>query len=332
MKTAILVIIIILIVLILIVLLLGLYMVMASFVRNDGGRFDRTDNPPDSVSDPDYKRYYEEAIRGQKMLADASPEDVSIQSFDGLTLRGWFLPAKEPTNRYMICVHGYRAYGPYEFGGRMEFLMSLGCNLLFPDNRAHGRSDGKYIGFGNLDSIDCLDWCRYLIDRFGAGIEISLLGCSMGAATILAACGDPKAPKQIKRVCADCGFSSGIDEIRAQVTEMFHLPYFPFVPVAVWEHKLLAKYDLRERAAKEMIRNFKGKLLIVHGGADTFVPTRMAKVIYDAADCEKELLIVDGAKHVLSWLIDPEAYKKAFLKWFEPEGQDADPETGKGTV
>ncbi len=313
------------IVAILMILLLaaGYYMVQSSFVRNDNGKFDRTDNPPESVSDPDYKRYYEDALRGQQLLYDLEPEDVFIQSRDGLTLRGWYLPAEKSTDLTMICVHGYRAYGPYEFGGHFEYLRSLGCNLLFPDNRAHGRSEGKYIGFGNLDSLDCLDWCRYLNERAGKKIRILLHGCSMGAATVLATAGDPEAPSNIIGVCADCGFSSGIDEIRAQVTEMFHLPYFPFVPVAVWEHKLLAGYDLRERGAKDLIPNFKGKLLIIHGGADTFVPTSMAKVIYDAATCEKELLIVDGAKHVLSYLMDPEAYEKAFTKWYRSCCEDA---------
>lgn len=297
-------------------LAVGRIMVEKFLARDKSQNVDRETNPPESVSDPDYKRYYDDAIRGQRILYAQNPEDVSITSFDGLTLRGWYLPAKEPTNKYMVCVHGYRCYGPYEFGGHIEFLMSLGCNLLFPDDRACGRSDGKYMGFGNLDSLDCIKWCNYLIERFGEDIEISLHGVSMGAATILAAAGSPDAPKQIKGVCADCGFSSGLDEVHAQVREQFHLPAFPFVPVANWELKRIVGFDLKERGAKDMIPNFKGRLLIIHGGNDTFVPTAMAQVIYDAAQCEKDLLIVPGAAHALAYLFDPKAYEEHFLKWY----------------
>ncbi len=329
MKYGLLILLIVIVVLLLILFAVGYMMVRLSFRRNDNGAFERDGNPPESTEDPDYLEYYERSVEGQRLFYAQDPEDVSIKSFDGLTLKGWYLPAKEPSDVYMICVHGYRAYGPYEYGARMKFLLSLGCNLLIPDNRAHGRSEGTYIGFGNLDSIDILGWCSYLTDRFGKDIKILLQGCSMGAATVLAAAGDPKAPENIKGVLADCGFSSGIDEIRAQVADQFHLPYFPFVPVAVLVNKLVAKYDLRERGAKDMIGNFKGKLLIVHGGDDTFVPTVMSGVIYEAAKCDKELLIVPGAKHVLSYLKDPSAYEGAFLNWYAKSlPADKENETG----
>ncbi|MBO4944768.1 MAG: hypothetical protein J6C91_05885, partial [Muribaculaceae bacterium] len=41
-----------------------------------------------------------------------------------------------------------------DFSCATEFYYSLGFNLLLVDQRSHGRSDGKYIGFGALERLD----------------------------------------------------------------------------------------------------------------------------------------------------------------------------------
>ena len=48
--------------------------------------------------------------------------------------------------------------------------------------------------------------------------------------------------------------------------------------------------------------------LFIHGEEDTFVPFRMLDVVYNAAACEKEKLVVPGAAHAQSAETDPELY------------------------
>ena len=51
--------------------------------------------------------------------------------------------------RFVICVHGYKCNGPDEFSHMLPFYNErLGFNYLLPDHAAHGRSTGKFIGFG----------------------------------------------------------------------------------------------------------------------------------------------------------------------------------------
>ena len=74
--------------------------------------------------------------------------------------------------------------------------------MLHPDARAHGESEGKYIGFGCLDRKDALKWIDWVIEHCGADVEILLHGISMGGATVLMASGMELSP-QVKGIITD---------------------------------------------------------------------------------------------------------------------------------
>ncbi len=82
-----------------------------------------------------------------------------------------------------------------------------GFNVLMPDARAIGESDGHRIGFGWTDRKDYLGWVNKVIGELGADVKIVLMGFSMGAATVLAAAGE-HLPQNVKAVVADSGFAS----------------------------------------------------------------------------------------------------------------------------
>ena len=56
--------------------------------------------------------------------------------------------------------------------------------------------------------------------------------------------------------------------------------------------------------------------LFVHGDADDFVPWRMSLENYYACRAPKELLIIHGAGHGLSFLVEPDRYKQKVLDFF----------------
>ena len=274
------------------------------------------DPKPDDT--PAWQEYYRRAKAGKAWILGQPHENWEITSFDGLHLAAVFLPAEVPTNRTILCVHGYRANGCFDFGAAAPFLHGLGWNLLLPDDRAHGASEGTFLGFGNLDSVDCVSWCRELVKKTGSDCRIVLYGISMGAASVLAASGDPDLPSEVRAVAADCGFSSGWAEVKRELGQMFHLPAFPILPTADLLMRWKAGYSLRERAAIDRVRNSKLPLLIIHGTDDTFVPTSMGQEIYEAsASPDKHLLLVKGAVHAHSYLTDTEAYEKAFRELIE---------------
>ena len=124
-------------------------------------------------------------------------EQWEMESYDGLKLQGYFLEAKEPTNKTVVLAHGYlgRAndmalYGQY-------YYEELGYNMFTADLRGHGQSEGDYIGFGWHDRLDYVDWINRVIEEIGPDSEIVLHGVSMGAATVLMTSGE-ELPSNVK--------------------------------------------------------------------------------------------------------------------------------------
>lgn len=292
--------IIILLIILIILLLIAYILIKLSFIRDD--KLDTT---------PAWKEYIDANQKGREFIYSLKHKDLYIQSFDNLKLHALFVPnAKQ--DKTIICVHGYKAKdGLYDFGQSAKFLYSTGYNLLFVDDRSHGLSHGKYIGFGVLDSKDVNSWVNYLTSEYKQE-KIVLYGMSMGAASVLNA--SAIVNDSVKGIVADCGFASGLDEVKYQIKQMYHLPSFPLVPLANLELKLLAKYSLKEKEAYKSIREYKGKLLIIHGSNDNFVCTKDAYKIYENANCDKNILIVEGASHAKSYLKDSNKYEEAFMR------------------
>ena len=91
---------------------------------------------------------YIPGIRASKeWLAGQEKEDVFITSADGLRLHGTFFPC-EGSKRAVVCFHGYTSEGLNDFSSIARFYLEKGFNLMVADERAHGKSEGTYIGFG----------------------------------------------------------------------------------------------------------------------------------------------------------------------------------------
>jgi len=259
----------------------------------------------------DEKRIEREAIREKNnaYFFSLNPEDVAIQSADSLTLKGWFLPSKEANKRFTICVHGYHCNGPDEFSHMVPFYHDgLDYNLLLVDDRAHGRSEGKYIGFGALDHKDVLLWVDYLIKRFGNDIEIILHGISMGAATVMLA-NSANPPEQVKLVIEDCGYTNAKEEMCNTLKDMIGFNFVPIVDFASLLCKLIAGYHFKEADCIGRLPKAKNPILFIHGDADTFVPTHMGVRLHEACAVPKDLLLVKGAVHAYSYYDAPDEYR-----------------------
>ena len=72
--------------------------------------------------------------------------------------------------------------------------------------------------------------------------------------------------------------------------------------------RLRGGYNIREASVLEAVKKSELPILFIHGDQDAFVPLEMAEELYKAADCEKELLVVEGAGHAQSQDKDPENY------------------------
>ena len=243
-------------------------------------------------------------------------EEVSITSSDGLSLAGYYLPAEKETNKTVIIAHGYsgRATGMYAYA--KYYHEALGYNVLMPDARGHGKSEGDYIGFGWHERKDYLQWIDYVLERSGKNSEIALHGVSMGSATVLMTSGEDL-PKQVKAIVADCGYTSAHDILSYQLGEMYNLPSFPLIQSTSLLTKIRDGYSFEEASALEQVKKTSLPIFFIHGEKDAFVPVEMVYELYEAANGEKELYIVPGAEHANAYDADPKAYEKKVTEFLQ---------------
>ena len=237
-----------------------------------------------------------------------------MESFDGLNLKGYYLEAEEPTNKVVVFAHGYlgRANDMSLFG--QYYYEELGYNMFTADLRGHGQSEGDYIGFGWHDRLDYVDWIERIVKQ-NPDAEIILHGVSMGAATVLMASGE-ELPENVKAIVADSPYSGVYELFSYQLDRMFHLPAVPILPTTGMVTNFRAGYTLKEASAMDQVSKTDIPILYIHGDGDTFVPTSMAKELYENTKSDAELVIFEGANHGESFVKDKAKYIKnlnAFL-------------------
>lgn len=261
----------------------------------------------------DWSQYTDILTERKKFMLEQPHEDVYQTAFDGLKLHATYFPSiKESTGkkRVVICFHGYTSKGLADFTGLTDYYFRHGYAMLHPDARAHGDSEGQYIGFGCLDRKDALGWIDWVLKKCGTDVDIFLHGVSMGGATVLMA-GGLELPPQVKGIISDCGFTSPKEVFTHVLNTMYHLPAFPIIPAANIVNKKLAGYGMDECNAKREVAKAKVPILFIHGSKDTFVPVKMCHELYDCCASPKKKLIVEGAAHGESYFKDMEAYEKA---------------------
>ena len=224
------------------------------------------------MSGTDWTQYMP-MMRERRAWMEAQPhEDVWLRSKDGLKLHGTYFPGEEG-KKAVICFHGYTSRGMDDYVGLSAYYLKHGFRMLLVDERAHGDSEGEYIGFGCLDRFDGMQWVRWMIGKAGRDAEILLHGTSMGASTVLMMTG-LLLPGQVKGVVSDCAFTSPREVFTHVLHSMYHMPAFPLIPLADRINRKKAGYGLDTCNAAREVRRAKIPALLIHGDRDTFVPLR----------------------------------------------------------
>ena len=252
------------------------------------------------------------AIREENWISDQSNYcDEEIESFDNLKLHGYKINNKN-SNVWVITVHGYMGSGA-KMAFYAENFYNMGYNVLVPDLRGHGKSEGNYIGMGWNDRKDILRWID-LILKENNNAEIILHGVSMGGATVMMTSGE-ELSENIKCIIEDCGYSSVVDEFEDKLKNIFNLPKTPILQVADLLSRVRAGYWFSDASSVSQLKKAKVPILFFHGDKDDFVPYDMLDKVYNAADVEKEKLVVEGAEHAKSAYVNPELYWNTISKF-----------------
>lgn len=259
---------------------------------------------------------YNRILSGRKWLDETDHTEEWIKSEDGLNLHARLYSGKNPKATFILC-HGYHSSGEQDFAYTCEKYASFGYNVLVIDQRAHGKSDGKYICFGAKEKSDIINWCRHINEKFGEDGKIILSGVSMGCTSVLLAACDKRLPPNVCGVVADCGFRSPYEQFRHVLKENSKLPPTPILKISNIICKHRANFSFHEFDLCEELKKIKIPVLFIHGESDDFVPCDNSIQNYAACASDKTLLIVPKAEHAMSSIVETEKYERALTEFLE---------------
>lgn len=227
-----------------------------------------------------------------------------------------YIPAAQPSKKSVLIAHGFMQ-NKESMGAYAYLFHQLGYNVLMPDARAHGQSQGKYIGYGWPERFDERKWINRLIQKNGQKSQIVMFGVSMGGATTMMTSGI-KLPSQVKAFIEDCGYTSLQAELDYEAGNLYHIPNGVRQPIE-WAlsgiNRMKNGFFTQSASSVASLQHNHRPMLFIHGAEDTFVPTKMVYQNYAATKGPKQLWVVPKAKHASSYDTAQKAYQSHIAKF-----------------
>ncbi len=258
-------------------------------------------------------------------------EDVRFSNCDGLTLAGCYLKGAEP--RRGVILFGL------EFGSTRwsclpycEYLVAVGYDVFAFESRGQGDS-ARQPGYDPLQWVtdfelrDARAALAYLKGRPDADPRgVGFFGISKGAgAGLLAAARDPYV-----RCCVTDGVFGSYTTVVSYMRHWFRIynnQYLLQGLIPTWYYGLIGLSGLRRVGRlrycrfphlERALRRLRGRpLLMIHGGADTYIKPEMARALFGYAVRPKELWVVSGAKHNQALHVAGDEYRRRVLEFFD---------------
>ena len=222
-------------------------------------------------------------------------EAVEFVTNDGVTIRGWFIPAKSTSERTVVICHGLGG-NCTQFVGMIAIADLLDSNALLFDFRGHGGSDGHTVTMGHFEKHDVSAAVNYLRTvRPGEARQIVGLAVSMGTSALVLAAAELERP--LDAVLLDSGFASAID-LTDNVLGFIPAAVRPWlttlgIPLA----SLHAGCHLPDVLPEDCIARIRAPVILTHFEHDPLIPAAHAARLFARAAEPKALFVAPAAGH-----------------------------------
>jgi len=201
-------------------------------------------------------------------------EDAWFPAADGTKLHGWYVPVVNP-RAVVLFAHGNTGNLSHRIDALFHFQRELGATIMIFDYRGYGRSEGSPNEQGVLaDARAARAWLAKRTDVPDG--DIVLLGESLGGGVMV----DLAANDGARGLILENTFSSMPD------VAAYHYRWLPV--------RLLMRTRLDSLSK---IAQYHGPLLMCHGDADTIIPIKLARKLFERANEPKQFVVVAGGDH-----------------------------------
>ena len=114
-------------------------------------------------------------------------ERVTLQTEDNIRLSG--LLYDQGGKETVVYLHNIGSAAGEDFY-YAPWYWEKGYNILMPDNRAHGESEGNCASYGVYEGKDVNQWLQLICEKYGEDSRIIVHGDILGAAAALMASAD----------------------------------------------------------------------------------------------------------------------------------------------
>ncbi|MBL7814372.1 MAG: alpha/beta fold hydrolase [Saprospiraceae bacterium] len=209
-------------------------------------------------------------------------------------LRGYFIRALTVEAKATIIVlHGIgsakEVYFPFA-----SWLAQQGFNIVVYDQRAHGRSGGRYCTFGYLEKKDVSKVINKTLRRFSK-LPIGIHGTSMGGAVAIQALA---IEKRLKFGIIESTFNTLENVIEEYGRDMLKFRSRWLVRRILSRSAKIAQFRPFDVKPVEFCRQIEQPILMIHGDVDEKIPIQFHRDNFSALKTtDKEFFVVNGAGH-----------------------------------
>jgi uncharacterized protein len=235
-----------------------------------------------------------------------------IRGARAVILRGYFIPALTVKARATIVVlHGIGSAKEVYFDFS-RWLAEQGFNVVVYDQRAHGRSGGKYCTFGFYEKIDVSKVINRVLKKYST-LPIGIHGTSMGGAVAIQALAIEKR--------LSFGIIESTFDTLENVIEEYSLDVLKFrsrwlVRLVLSRSAKIAQFTPFDIKPVESCRQIEQPILMIHGDADKKIPIAFNLDNFNALKTtDKEFYIVKGAGHEDVREVGGAAYEQKMLEF-----------------
>lgn len=224
-------------------------------------------------------------------------EATITASLDGISLHGYYYDQGSDTT--VIVLHQFDYDGTSDFIAGGWLGGEEGYNIVLPDARLHGESEGTYFSWGYQEQYDLADWIAWADEMWPEG-EYIIWGNGFGANTALFAESNSLLPDdRIKGIVAESCYASFNELARHHIYKWYTIPAFPAIQTIELKLSLSKagfKADDMELAPVMSGGNASVPVLFLQSINDTYILSDWSVEAYELYEGKKTALTGTG-KH-----------------------------------
>lgn len=194
-----------------------------------------------------------------------APQDFSVQTAEGLRLKGWHFQQPVPADCGVVLIHGWgnTRSGMLKYA---DIFWDCGCDLIAYDHRAHSESEGDYAtgGVREKDDLKRVSTWFQQASQLNRN-QIAWVGASWGAATaLMAGAEDP----EIAFILADSPFEDWETAIFERADRLYGTWTSYLKPGVMGLVDLRAEIDYEAASPLRAAANIAVPVLLIHSQTD----------------------------------------------------------------